>query len=139
MEFLHPGDLLVGTGRLGETLRLGRLGEVRVECRPLHLLAGCGGLQVVLRRPDHARGIAGGDLHLASLEVLEEHLGVFLLVFRRLGKNVSDLYVTFLPGRTGEIGVTIPRLGFPGERRQQIFLRLRSLECFCHVPFTSSS
>ena len=80
----HLRDLLERLRHLREPLLLRDLSEVGVEGGPLELLPGGCGLEVALRVLDHAGRVGGRDLDVPSLEVLEEDLGMLLLVFRGL-------------------------------------------------------
>ena len=73
-------------------------------------------------------GIGRGDLDHAALEELEEHLGVLLLVHRRLGEDGGDLLVALLLRDLGEERVAVARLALAGERLEKVLLRLAALE-----------
>ena len=60
--------------------------------------------------------------HSAAMQVLVPDLGVFLLVCRRLLKNVGYLDISVLLGLGGEVGVLIPGLGFPGKSFEKVLL-----------------
>ena len=75
-----------------------------------------------------ARRVGRGDLDHAALEELEEHLGVLLLVQRRLGEDGGDLLVALLLRDLGEERVAVARLALAGERLEEVLLGLAALE-----------
>ena len=89
--FLDLTDLGEDEGCLLESLLLGYFGETGIQRSPFHLLAVGRGFQIGSGGPYHACGIRRRDLNLSSLEELEESLGVFLLILRRLQKEPLSL------------------------------------------------
>ena len=59
-----------------------------------------------------------------AVELLEPHLGVFLLVVGGLQEQGSDLLIAFLLGLGGKVGVLVAGLRLAGESGLQILLGL---------------
>ena len=74
------------------------------------------------------KGIAGHDLGGAFPQVLEEDLGVLLLIFRGLEKNRRDILIPRLLGFAGIVGIAVPGLGLPGKGDEQVFFGLGTLQ-----------
>jgi len=60
--------------------------------------------------------------------MLEENLGVLLLIFRGLEKNGGNILIPRLLGFAGIVGITVPGLRLPGKGDEQIFLGLGTLQ-----------
>jgi hypothetical protein len=73
----------------------------------LVVLTGGGRLEVLRAGSNHARGEGSCDLHVTTLEELEEALGVLPLLVGRILEDRRDLDIAFLAGRAGEVGVAI--------------------------------
>jgi len=125
---LNLTDLRERLGNVVEPLLLRRLGEVRVQGPPLQLLTLGRRQQVLGSIPDLSSRVRGRDLHVAPLQVLEEHLGVLLLVTRRLQENSRNLLIPLPLRHAGEESVPVPGLALPGERLQEVPLGNRSLD-----------
>ena len=99
MVFLDLGNHAELGSQCRKTFLFCGFGKAGVHIRPLVILAVCGSAQVCSGVPD-------------ALELLEPHLGVFLLIVRGLQEQGSDLLVAFLLRDGGEIGILVPCLGF---------------------------
>ena len=115
MVRLDHRDATVGLSDVGEAFSGGIVGEGRVELAPLLLLAGGRGGEVLRCRADLATGVGRGNLDGSTLEVLEEDLGVLLLVVGGLREDGGDLLVTLLLGHAGEVRVAVACLRLAGE------------------------
>jgi len=111
-------------------------GERGVEMAPLFILAGGGFHQVGNGVGDDSGRKSGGDLNFSAFEELEEALGVLLLLVGGLFENLRNLNVSRLAGDAGKIGVAVARLGFPGERFEQVLFGFGALNGF-HNAFSS--
>ena len=125
MQGLDLGDLAELDGDVGEAFGLGLLRHAPVHLGPLLALAGCGRQQVLRRRAD-------------AREELEPHLGVLLLVQRRLLEDRRDLLVAFLLRLRGEIVILVARLRLAREGGHQVLLGLGSFEFHLVAPFITS-
>ncbi|MPM52139.1 hypothetical protein SDC9_98895 [bioreactor metagenome] len=115
-DFGHAFEL---GGEFDEAFLTRDLGEVLIHFGPFLMLAGGGGQQVFHGRADAA-------------ERLEPEFRVFFFVVGGGFEEGGDLFVAFLAGLTGEIGVFVARLGFPGERVGEIGGGFRSFEFHLH-------
>ena len=108
----HAPELL---GQLMEALFVGLLGEAVVHIRPLVVLTGSGGSQILRGGPD-------------SLQSLEPQLGVLLLVVGGGLENGCDLLVALLLRHGGEIVVFAAGLGLAGKGVAQVLFGLAALQ-----------
>ena len=60
--------------------------------------------------------------------MLEENLGVLLLIFRGLEKNGGNILIPRLLGFAGIVGIAVPGLRLPGKGDEQIFFGLGTLQ-----------
>ena len=74
------------------------------------------------------KGIAGHDLGGAFPQVLEEDLGVLLLIFRGLEENRGNILIPRLLGFAGIVGIAVPGLGLSGKGDEQVFFGLGPLK-----------
>jgi hypothetical protein len=132
VEPLYFGNLFKGAGYLRKALFFGYPGEISVEPGPLELLPVCGRFQVGLGISDDSRRIAREHLHIPSLEVVEEDLGMFLFILGSLREDVGDLLEPFLAGGAGKVGVPVSGLRLAGECFQQVLLCLGASDWFAH-------
>ena len=108
-------DLAELEGDVGEALGLGLVSHALVHVGPLLMLARCGGEEILRRRAD-------------ARKELEPHLGVFLLVQRRLLKDGRDLLVALFLRLRGEVVVLVTRLALARKRGHEVGFCLRSFE-----------
>jgi hypothetical protein len=87
------------------------------------VFAGHRGLQIAQGVPQ-VKGIAGDDLGGAFPQVLEEDLGVLLLIFSGLEENRGNIFIARLLGFTGIVGIAVPGLGLSGKGDEQVFFGL---------------
>ena len=113
VELLHLCNLLERGRYVAETLFLCHLFHVGVDLAPLHLLTICRSLEIRLRISHDARRIGRSDLHVSTLQILEEDLGMLLLVTRSFDEYIGDLLIALFACHAGREGIPVSRLGLP--------------------------
>ena len=116
----------------GEALLVGYGSKSGVEHIPLLVLALSSGQQVLLRRADLTGGVGGRNLQIATLEKLEETLGVLLLLLGRLHKEARNLLVALLLGYRCEDRIAGASLALTGKCFEQILLSLGTFQTLFH-------
>ena len=109
-------------GQRRKAFFLGLLGKALVHIRPLVILAFCGGEQVFGRVAQQS-------------QLLEPHLGVFLLVVRRLLEDGCDLLIALLLGSAGEKGVFVSGLALTHKCGEEVAFGLRAFQFHGEFPF----
>ena len=114
MVLLNSSHQAEFSSQLRESLFLCGLRESDVHVCPLVVLPASGSSQILCCAAD-------------ALQLLEPHLGMFLLVVCRLQKQGCDLLKALLLGLGSKIGILVPSLGLARESGLQILLGL----CAC--------
>ncbi len=81
------------------------------------------------------KGVTGHDLGGAFPQVLEEDLGVLLLIFRGLKENRRDILIPRLLGFAGIVSIPVPGLGLSGKGDEQVFFGLGTLQLHGQTSF----
>ena len=134
MLFLGDADALPHLRDLRKSLLAGDFRKRRIKFAPLLVLAARGGGQIRDRVGDDSGRKARGDLKIAALEEFEEAFRVFFLLIRGLLEDVRDLDIPLLAGDAGKVGVTVARLGLPGEGFHEVLFGFGSPDGF-HLAF----
>ena len=104
-----------------------------IQLGVLLVLAVSCGFQVVDRVPDDPGRVGSVDLDHASLEKLEEALGVFFLVSGRFSENGGNLLVSFFFRLGGEVMCNGSAPGIRRQRRPADFFRFLFLLHFSFI------
>ena len=125
MDLLDLGNLAEVTGDLREALLLGLLCKGGIHVAELVHLVLPRQLQQLYRLVRQVDGIVGGDgdvLAPALLQVVVEHLGVFLLLPGGVEEDLLQQLQFVLLADAGGEGVAVPGLTLPGEGAEEVFL-----------------
>ena len=124
MLFLSDGNGQEYSRNITKAFLLSNFGKTGIHLRVLVFFSGGGGFQIFHCGIDGAGRESAGNFDLSTLKELEQSFGVLFLLICGFGKYVRDLYVAFLFGFTGVIGITVACLRFTRKGGQKILLGL---------------
>ena len=128
VEGFRHGDGAHDGGDFREAFLFRHLREGGIHFRVLVVFAGGGAHQIGIAVADDAGGEGGGDFRVATVQELEQALGMFLFLKGGFLKNGADKLVAVLLGAAGKEVVAVAGLGFAGKGGEQIDAGLGSVE-----------
>jgi hypothetical protein len=136
VKFFDLRDLLKGNGDFGETLIACNLGKVGIDGCPFQIFSSGSFLQVCPGIADYACRVAGCNLHVSSLKVIEKNLGVFFFIISGFEKKSGNLFVAFFFGFACKISVPVSAWDSPANAFRRFFSVLVPLMLF-PIQFSS--